>query len=64
MFCNSLYRETIAAISTEKQPRKHIRLVEFRISALYVSHLLHRFKSFFIYNSLLRVTIDYPTFFR
>ena len=60
--CHALNRQMIAAVSAVEQSRKHIQLIVFCADAFYFSHLLHRFKSFLIYNRFLCITVDYPIF--
>lgn len=50
VFRHPLNGKPVSAVGAEKQSRKHIRLVILCIGASDLSHLMHRFKSLFVYD--------------
>ena len=62
VLCHPLNGKPVSAVGAEKQSRKHIWLVEFRIRPFGLSHLLYRFGGFFVDNpfSLSFGSLIYP----
>ena len=50
VLCHPLNGKSVSAVGAIKQARKHIRLVILCIGAPDLSHLMHRFKSLFVYD--------------
>lgn len=55
VLCHPLNGKSVSAVGAEKQARKPIRLVEFRVRPFGLSHLLYRIKGFLVYDRLLGI---------
>ena len=63
VLCHPLNGKSVSAVGAEKQARKHIRLVEFRVCPFGLSHLLYHLKGFLVYDRLLGILADNPLVF-